>query len=56
MDGRLIKEIIKPGLLHQRQQRFEERPITYRDDLLPEWDAAVEDEVKDRLKKLGYLG
>jgi hypothetical protein len=56
MDGRLIEDLISPELLNQRPAQFEERPIVNRDDLPPDWDAATEAEITDRLKKLGYLG
>jgi predicted AlkP superfamily phosphohydrolase/phosphomutase len=56
MDGRIIEEIIRPELLQEQQPRYEERPITCRDDHPQDWDAAAEEEVADRLKKLGYLG
>lgn len=56
MDGRIIEEIMNPRLLHERQPRYEERPISYRDDQPADWDAAAEKEIADRLKRLGYLG
>jgi len=56
MDGCIIEEIMNPRLLHERQPRYEERPISYRDDQPADWDAAAEKEIADRLKRLGYLG
>lgn len=56
MDGGVIVDIIQPELLRGRRPQFEERPISYRDDLPADWDAATEAEITERLKKLGYLG
>ncbi len=56
MDGRIITELMRPELMHERQPQMEQRPIATRDDLPADWDAAAEKEISDRLKKLGYLG
>ena len=56
MDGRLIEPLLDPGLLGEFPQQFRKMEIELREDTADVWDEASEAEVKERLKKLGYLG
>ena len=56
MDGRLITPLFAAETVQDKPPEFEDRPITGRDDKPAGWDDAMEAEIAERLKKLGYLG
>ena len=56
MDGRLIEPLVDPALLREFPKQYIDMEIESRDDAPDTWDEVSEAEVKERLKKLGYLG
>jgi predicted AlkP superfamily phosphohydrolase/phosphomutase len=56
MDGQIISEMLSAQFRQNKPPRYEDRPITRRDDADSNWSDQNEAEVAERLKKLGYLG
>lgn len=55
LDGELIRPIIDPALFHTHPPQTIDAPHKLRDDQDSGWSQAQEDEIADRLRKLGYL-
>ncbi|PIE81836.1 MAG: hypothetical protein CSA11_02910 [Chloroflexi bacterium] len=56
MDGQLITDIIDSQLLNEQTPCYTDVPTPLREDIDTIWDEAAEEEIAERLKKLGYLG
>ena len=55
MDGELITEMFDPQFLNKYHPKYTREHIPPRDDTNDSWDEAEEEEIANRLKKLGYL-
>lgn len=56
MDGKIISEMLSAQFRQNNPPKYEDRPITRRNDADTSWNDQTEAEIADRLKKLGYLG